>query len=123
MDCDLIDKLFYFFNRQSLLLAGKQDIKLYSILAGIILFAPDRGLSKLSYRKSKIGSDSGQKVSLGSNCIGIQFKTGIPGLIDISDHNYIDLIQSIQDECFDLLQGYVERYRSFEKSLLREVRI
>ena len=53
VDCDLIDKLFYFFNRQSLLLAGKQDIKLYSILAGIILFAPDRGLSKLSYRKSK----------------------------------------------------------------------
>ena len=65
VDCDLIDKLFYFFNRQSLLLAGKQDIKLYSILAGIILFAPDRGLSKLSYRKSKIGSDSGQKVLLG----------------------------------------------------------
>ena len=60
VDCDLIDKLFYFFNRQSLLLAGKQDIKLYSILAGIILFAPDRGLSKLSYRKSKIGTDSGQ---------------------------------------------------------------
>ena len=65
VDCDLIDKLFYFFNRQSLLLAGKQDIKLYSILAGIILFAPDRGLSKLSYRKSEVGSDSGQKVSLG----------------------------------------------------------
>ena len=53
VDCDLVDKLFYFFNRQSLLLAGKQDIKLYSILAGIILFAPDRGLSKLSYRELK----------------------------------------------------------------------
>ena len=71
VDCDLIDKLFYFFNRQSLLLAGKQDIKLYSILAGIILFAPDRGLSKLAYRKFKIGSDSGQKVALRSNCIRI----------------------------------------------------
>ena len=68
VDCDLIDKLFYFFNRQSLLLAGKQDIKLYSILAGIILFAPDRGLSKLSYRKSKIGSDFVQNLGLGSNC-------------------------------------------------------
>ena len=65
VDCDLIDKLFYFFNRQSLLLAGKQDIKLYSILAGIILFAPDRGLSKLSYRKSKIGSDFVQNLGLG----------------------------------------------------------
>ena len=71
----------------------------------------------------KLGQIRVKKYYWGSNCIRIQFKTRIPGLIDILDHNYIDLIQSIQDECFDLLQGYVERYRSFEKSLLREVRI
>ena len=78
-DVDLTHKLFYFFNRQSHVLNGRDDISLYAILAGIVLFSPDKSIHKT------------------------------------------ELIQSYQDELFDLLHAYVERYRACDKSLIREV--
>lgn len=78
-DADLTHKLFYFFNRQSHVLNGRDDISLYAILAGIVLFSPDKSIHKT------------------------------------------ELIQSYQDELFDLLHAYVERYRACDKSLIREL--
>ena len=78
-DGPLTQKMFYFFNRQANFLNGRDDISLYSILAGIILFSPDKSTLET------------------------------------------EVIQSYQDELFDLLQAYCERYRACDKSLVREV--
>jgi len=78
-DGPLTQKMFYFFNRQANFLNGRDDISLYSILAGIILFSPDKSTLET------------------------------------------EVIQSYQDELFDLLQAYCERYRACDKSLIREL--
>ena len=78
-DGPVTHKLFHFLNRQSDILHGRDDVALYSILAGLVLFSPD---------KSSRG---------------------------------IEILQSYQDELYDLLHAYCERYRSIDKSLVTKV--
>ena len=78
-DGPVTHKLFHFLNRQADVLHGRDDVALYSILAGLVLFSPD---------KSSRG---------------------------------IEILQSYQDELYDLLHAYCERYRSIDKSLVTKV--
>ena len=78
-DGPVTHKLFHFLNRQSDILHGRDDVALYAILAGLVLFSPN---------KSSRG---------------------------------IEILQSYQDELYDLLHAYCERYRSIDKSLVTKV--
>ena len=90
-------RIFSFFKKQSLKGIDNQK-ELIAIIAGIITFAPDRRYNYSQYTTTVITS-AGE-----TDCI-----------------DYCKKMSNFQDECFQLLDVYLERYNNFDKTLIREV--
>jgi hypothetical protein len=91
MDETIVNRIFYYLNRQSLLLDKIYDQTILAIVAAMLLFAPDRGYNYAHYN-------------------------AVAGYED-----YLEIMTDFQSRYTNLLRSYVERYRSFQKSLFTDI--
>lgn len=92
VDDAAVKRIFYYWNKHASLLDKEYDQTTCAVIAGVILFAPDRGYDFEHYNNR-----------------------------ETSYTDYHQVMRDLQEKHINLLQSYLERHRSFQKSIFVEI--